>query len=104
MGEELLIDNLQGKSEDVAMKEIQRLWNPKHLRFKTSFKLIITDCSMPFMDGYQSTRIIIAILRAFNVEERPRIVAITGHTEPDYKQKALDYGMEYVYSKPIHSY
>ena len=31
----------------------------------------------------------------------PRIIAITGHVEPDYIQKAYDKGMDRVFPKPL---
>jgi len=35
------------------------------------FNLILTDCSMPFMDGFQCTQIIRDLLKEAGVEERP---------------------------------
>ena len=44
--------------------------------------LILTDCSMPFMDGYQASKRI----KALNLPTGfpLKIVAITGHVEPAY--------------------
>ena len=33
--------------------------------------------------------------------EQPIIVAVTGHTEPSYIERALDSGMNAVFSKPV---
>ena len=33
--------------------------------------------------------------------KQPTIIAVTGHTEPSYLNKALDSGMNFVLSKPI---
>jgi len=35
-------------------------------------------------------------------EVRPKIIALTGHVEPEFQQKALASGMDSVYNKPIH--
>ena len=47
---------------------------------KSSFDLIIMDCSMPMMNGYEAT----GIIRQFLHDEgapQPIISALTGHTE-----------------------
>ena len=58
---------------------------------------------MPFMDGYECTKIIHQILEENELpkEERPAILAVTGHVELEYQLKALQSGMEQIYSKPI---
>ncbi len=35
-------------------------------------------------------------------DERPKIVAVTGHVESEYQRKAILSGMQQVYSKPVH--
>ena len=63
------------------------------------FQLVLMDCNMPKMDGYQATQGI----RAF-IEERglvqPQIVALTGHSEEKYIQRAFDSGMNDFVKKP----
>jgi len=39
---------------------------------------------MPSMDGYQCTKFASALLRLTNVRTPPKIVAVTGHIEPEY--------------------
>lgn len=53
----------------------------------TNFKLIMMDCQMPVMDGYDATVNIKRIFRDLRVKA-PTIIAITGHTEPEYIKKA----------------
>ena len=67
------------------------------------FKLILMDCNMPFMDGYKATKKIRNIYEGLGIERahQPYIVALTGHTEKEYVQKALNSGMDKVYSKPL---
>ena len=48
-----------------------------------SYQLILMDCNMPFMDGYQSTIKIHQYLYDFNITQ-PIVVAITGNTEQQY--------------------
>ena len=64
------------------------------------YNLILMDCNMPVMDGYQATRKI----REFLYQNRciqPIISAVTGHTEQLYVDKAISSGMNQVLSKPV---
>jgi CheY-like chemotaxis protein len=64
------------------------------------YSLILTDCMMPFMDGYEATKRIRKLLKDYN-EERLHIIAVTGHVEREYIIKAEKSGMDIVYPKPI---
>ena len=69
----------------------------------TSYGLILTDCQMPEVDGYELTR---RALDMFNDEhvkgdQVPEIMAITGHVEAQYIERAFAAGMTNVYSKPF---
>ena len=55
---------------------------------------------MPVMDGYDATQAIRQFLFDQNLEQ-PIIVAVTGHSEPSYIERALDSGMNAVFSKPV---
>ena len=55
---------------------------------------------MPIMDGYEATERIRKFLQDLKIKQ-PVIVAVTGHTEQEYVQKALDSGMNTVIRKPI---
>lgn len=69
------------------------------------YSLIMTDCSMPNMDGYESAKRIRQLLADkvpnFGQQELS-IVALTGHTEPEFVKKAEEAGINKVYSKPMH--
>ncbi len=54
---------------------------------------------MPFMDGYECTRLITRLLRGTSAE--PQIVAVTGDVEPEYQFQALTDGMSAVLSKAL---
>jgi len=57
---------------------------------------------MPLMDGYECTKAIRKLMDTCGIQSQaPRIVAITGHFEPDYQLKAICSGMEQIYSKPV---
>lgn len=69
------------------------------IRLGLSHKLVLTDFSMPVMDGLEATRQIKQIYRTNRT--KINIVGITGHSEEAFRQKALAQGMDYVESKPI---
>ena len=50
--------------------------------------LIFMDCNMPFMDGYIATNKIRHIIDKYGLPQ-PIIVAVTGHTEQLYVNKAF---------------
>jgi CheY-like chemotaxis protein len=52
-----------------------------------SYGLILMDCSMPIMDGFEATDNIRNLLRKDNILQ-PMIIACTGHTEDEYIHKA----------------
>ena len=54
---------------------------------------------MPKMDGYQATTQIRQHIQDLN-KEQPLIVAISGHVEEHYRQRALDAGMNTIIAKP----
>jgi CheY-like chemotaxis protein/anti-sigma regulatory factor (Ser/Thr protein kinase) len=65
-----------------------------------NFDLILMDCEMPEMDGYQATQAI----RAFEHEQRRapvRIIALTAHALEDSVQKSKQAGMDDHLTKPI---
>ena len=65
-----------------------------------TYDLILMDCNMPFMDGYESTERIRQQLYNMRVVQ-PIIIAVTGHTEPNYVERAINSGMNQVFSKPL---
>src|SRR5574344_1834125 len=61
----------------------------------SNFDLILMDCQMPIMDGYQSTKKI-----RENLKEIP-IIALTANAFESDKQKCLNIGMNDIIVKPI---
>lgn len=60
--------------------------------------VILMDCSMPVLDGYQATKAI----RAMDTElSTSKIIAVTANSMPEDKQKCLDAGMDDYITKPI---
>jgi two-component system, sensor histidine kinase and response regulator len=62
------------------------------------FDLVLMDCQMPVMDGYEAT----ARIRALPRGDTPRvpIVALTANARPEDEQRCLDAGMDAFLAKP----
>ena len=67
------------------------------------YDLILMDCDMPEMDGYEATHKIREVERSCNSQNPIKIVALTAHALSDFKQKALDAGMNDHLAKPINT-
>lgn len=82
--------------EDVSEKLQQKLDSKKEnsddLPLRCKYDLILMDCNMPFIDGYETTKRIRQHLFENNFIQ-PIISAVTGHNEESYVDKAIKSGM-----------
>jgi two-component system sensor histidine kinase/response regulator len=67
---------------------------------KRSYDLVLMDCQMPEMDGYEATRQIRNPDSRVTNHDVP-IVAMTANAMPDDQQKCMDAGMNDYLSKPV---
>lgn len=68
---------------------------------ETAFDLILMDCEMPVMDGYQATQAIRVWENNLSAQEKaPLIVALSAHAMSEKKQAAAEAGMNDYLTKP----
>ncbi|MEW6677652.1 MAG: response regulator [Pseudomonadota bacterium] len=62
--------------------------------------LILMDCQMPVMDGFEATRLI-RELESQSDAEPSRILAITANATPGIRERCLNSGMDGILIKPF---
>ncbi|MEE8056379.1 MAG: response regulator [Pseudomonadales bacterium] len=67
---------------------------------KKNYDLILMDCEMPEMDGYEASAQIRS-KEAKSARKRVTIIALSAHARSDYQQRALQAGMDNYLTKPI---
>jgi CheY-like chemotaxis protein len=64
------------------------------------FSLILMDCEMPEMDGFEATRAIRDYERREGLSATP-IIALTAHALQEHREAVFASGMNYYLSKPV---
>lgn len=74
----------------------------EYQRDPTAIQLILMDCEMPEMDGFEATRRIRRLERQENIPGVP-IVALTAHILDEHRQHGAEAGMDEFLGKPLDS-
>lgn len=74
-------------------REALELWKNK------TFDLVLTDCHMPEMDGFELTQAIRK--EELDVGDHVPIVAVTANTISEERDRCMDSGMDDVLTKPV---
>ncbi|HLG18386.1 MAG TPA: response regulator [Bdellovibrionota bacterium] len=83
-----------GHEADLAENGVQAIFAAGHKKYD----LILMDCQMPEMDGFQATK---RIRESNNPNAHTKIVALTAYAMKGDEQKCLDSGMNGYISKPV---
>jgi len=92
----------QGFSIDTARNGKEALELLSKAEEDEPYHLILMDCQMPEMDGYQATKSIREGKAGENYQTIP-IIAMTANILEEDKKKCFDSGMNDYFSKPIDS-
>lgn len=65
------------------------------------YDIIVMDCQMPEMDGYEATKIIRQQEQERGLDERVPIIAITADAIKGAEERCLEYGMDCYLTKPL---
>jgi len=68
---------------------------------RIGYDLVLMDCQMPEMDGYEASRIIRSMEERHSLPTHTRIVALTASAIESDRQRCLDAGMDDYLTKPV---
>ena len=74
----------------------------EYQRDPSATQLILMDCEMPEMDGFEATRQIRRLERQYNLPAVP-IIALTAHILDEHRQHGVESGMNDFLGKPLDS-
>jgi CheY-like chemotaxis protein len=67
----------------------------------THFDLVLMDCRMPVMDGYEATRTIREREKSQNSARRLPVIALTANASTEDREQCQACGMDEVITKPF---
>jgi signal transduction histidine kinase/CheY-like chemotaxis protein len=67
---------------------------------KTNFDVVLMDCEMPEMDGFEATRQI-RLFEKNQTRDKTTIIALTAHALQEHREAVFAAGMNYYLSKPV---
>ena len=85
-----------GLNADLALNGEEGLWKLRERRYD----LVLMDCMMPIMDGYEATRLLRDPQQGV-ADPRVPVIAMTANAMEGDREKCLDAGMDDYISKPL---
>jgi CheY-like chemotaxis protein len=67
---------------------------------KANFDVVLMDCEMPEMDGFEATRQI-RLFEKNQARDKTTIIALTAHALQEHREAVFAAGMNYYLSKPV---
>ena len=97
----MVIEGLLGKFDIVPeFAENGQIAVDKVSTIDAQYDLILMDCEMPELDGFEATLQIRQMEKNKAITPIP-IIALTAHVEADHRQRVFDCGMNHFLSKPV---
>lgn len=98
----LVIKGLLGKLQiqPLLVENGLQAWHECMHADRKPFDLILMDCEMPEMDGFEATRRIRSYEQSLSLTATP-IVALTAHAMEEHREMVFASGMDYFLCKPI---
>ncbi|MGZ8423256.1 MAG: response regulator, partial [Nitrospira sp.] len=91
-----LLQNLGYKS-DVAANGLEAI----EALLRLPYDLVLMDCQMPELDGYEATRRIRELERTGELKKQTPIIALTANVMPDDRGRCTRAGMDDCVTKPV---
>ena len=99
-----LLGKILGLKADGAINGVEALDKVKETAARRkccqNYSLILMDCNMPIMNGYEATKQIRLLIRE-NEIRNCLIVAVTAYDSPENENLCYEAGMDYVLTKPV---
>ena len=73
----------------------------EHENAGDSFRVILMDCQMPVMDGYESSRMLRKMMNGKEIKECPILALTANDRDEEHEKRAAEVGMSGSISKPL---
>ena len=73
----------------------------QHHQNRSTFKIILMDCQMPIMNGYEATRILQKMMKEGEIANCPIVALTANNRDEEHDKECLDAGMIGCISKPL---